>query len=258
MDILSSDGTRLACTIAGSGPVLALVHGSGTGAGQFAPLGALLADRFRVAAYDRRGHGASADAPGYALAREAQDLAAVLAATGARAVLAHSYGGVCALAAALAGAPIDRLVIYEAPVVASEGAYFPPALVAEMRAAIDAGDGDAAIAAFATAVRGASPEQLAQMRRTPGWAERCAHAHVLLRELEAVADFRPTAAELARLRMPVLLLRGELSPPDYVATADHLLAALPDARLHVLPGQRHGAIEAAPALVAAAVADFVA
>jgi pimeloyl-ACP methyl ester carboxylesterase len=256
MMIPSSDGTQLACTVTGAGPGLLLVHGSGTGAVQFAPLRPVLKERFTLAAFDRRGHGASGDAPGYALAREAEDIAAVLAATGARDVVAHSYGGICALAAALAGAPIRRLALYEAPVVTRPGAYFRPELIAGMRAAIDAGDGDGALTAFATVVRGASLDQLDMMRRMPGWAERCAHAHVLLRELEAVAGFRPDPVALRALDVPVLLLRGELSPSDYVATADALSHALPDVRLHILPGQRHGAIETAPALVAEALAAF--
>jgi pimeloyl-ACP methyl ester carboxylesterase len=127
-----------------------------------------------------------------------------------------------------------------------------------MRAAVDAGDGDAAIAGFATVVRGAGPEQLAQMRRMPGWAERCAHAHVLLRELEAVAAFRLDPKDFRTIFVPTLLLRGELSPPDYVATGAALQHALPDATLRILPNQRHGAIEAAPALVAEMVAEFMA
>lgn len=255
MMIPSSDGTDLACVSGGAGPAVLMVHGSGASAAQFATLRPLLEADFTVVAFDRRGHGASGDGAGYALAREAEDIAAVMAATGARDVFAHSYGAVCALAAARAGAPIRRLVLYEPPVVTTPGAYFPPALIAQMRAAVEAGDGDAAITAFATTVRGVGPEQLAQMRRMPGWAERAAHAPVLLRELEAVAGFDATA--LGKISAPTLLLRGELSAPDYVATADALLAALPDARLHVLPGQRHGAIEAAPAAVVEAVKPFL-
>jgi len=258
MILPSSDGTLLACTVGGAGPAIVMVHGSGTSATQFAPLRPLLEPDFTVVAFDRRGHGASGDSSAYALEREVEDIAAVVAATGAAAVFAHSYGAVCALAAALAGTAIGRLALYEPPVVAAPNAYFPLALIATMREAVDAGDGDAAITAFATTVRGAGPEQLAQMRRMPAWAERCTHAHVLLRELEAVATFRLDPGACRALRVPTLLLRGELSPPDYVATAEALLQALPDARLHLLPDQRHGAIEAAPALVAEAMVGFLA
>src|SRR4051794_24541820 len=129
MILPSSDGTSLACMVGGAGPAIVMVHGSGATAAQFAPLRPLLEADFTVVAFDRRGHGASGDAAGYALAREAEDIAAVVAATGAVAVLAHSYGAVCALEAARAGLAFGRLALYEPPVVTAPGAYFPPALI---------------------------------------------------------------------------------------------------------------------------------
>jgi pimeloyl-ACP methyl ester carboxylesterase len=255
--IPSRDGTPIALRRSGAGPVLLLVHGSGTGGAQFAALRPLLEPRFTVAAMDRRGHGASGDGAAYALAREAEDIAAVLDALGGGYVLAHSYGAICALEAARHGARIGRLALYEPPIVTAPGAYFPPNLIPAMRAAIAAGDGGVAIEAFARIVRGATEAQVAQMRRMPGWAERAARAPVLLRELEAVDRYRLDPAAFADWRVPTLLLRGAASGPDYVATATALRAALPGSRLELLPGQGHGAIEAAPAVVAAALQAFL-
>jgi pimeloyl-ACP methyl ester carboxylesterase len=61
-----------------------------------------------------------------------------------------------------------------------------------------------------------------------------------------------------RLAVPTLLLVGELSDPAVVAVSDEIARALPAARVATLPGQGHGAMFAAPALLAAAVEDFVA
>ena len=256
--VVSPDGTIIACESGGAGPALVLVHGSGGTGAQFVEVCTALEDRFRVIAMDRRGHGASGDASAYDLSREGEDIAAVLTAVGGGDVVAHSYGGLCALRAALDGAAVRRLVLYEAPVVTAAGAYFPDALIPAMRAAVDAGDGEAAVAAFARIVRGATEAQVTQMRRMPGWDDRVAQAAVLLRELEAVDRFRLDGVDFARWTMPTLLLRGEHSAADYVATAAALEAAMPGSRTAILSGQAHGAIEAAPAAFADVVLEFLA
>ncbi len=258
MIVQSFDATPIACMVTGSGPALLLVHGSGGSARQYTALRPLLEAAFTVVAMDRRGHGESGDAAPYALASEAADIAAVFATIGPAFMLAHSYGAICALEAARQGAAVRGLVLYEPPVVTSQDAYFPPELLPAMRSAVAVGDGEGAIMAFARVVRGATAEQMAQMRRMPGWAERCAHASVLLRELEATADYHLDASAFAGWALPTLILRGSESPADYVATAAALLACLPGSRLGFLAGQRHGAIEAAPALVATALREFVA
>ena len=57
--------------------------------------------------YDRRGRGASTDTPPYAVAREVDDLVALIEAAGGSAfVYAFSSGGLLALHAANAGLPI--------------------------------------------------------------------------------------------------------------------------------------------------------
>ena len=76
----SDDGTTIAYTKLGSGPPLILVDGAfcyreNGPAWQLAPL---LADHFTVFAYDRRGRGASGDAPVYAIEREVEDLRSVV------------------------------------------------------------------------------------------------------------------------------------------------------------------------------------
>jgi pimeloyl-ACP methyl ester carboxylesterase len=94
-EVTTSDGVRLRYLEAGSGPPLVLVHGWSQAAELFRYQLDGLSDRYRVIAYDQRGHGAS-DKPafGYRIARLAKDLHEFLVALDLRdvAALGHSMG----------------------------------------------------------------------------------------------------------------------------------------------------------------------
>ncbi|WP_460356714.1 SDR family oxidoreductase [Mycobacterium sp. ZZG] len=95
--VRSSDGVRIAVFEHGDpdGPTLVLVHGHSDTHRIWDEVAALLADRFRIVAYDLRGAGES-DAPkpasAYTVERFADDLAAVLDGNTAVHVLAHGAG----------------------------------------------------------------------------------------------------------------------------------------------------------------------
>lgn len=61
--VTSRDGTTIAVETVGSGPPLVLVVGAFCDRTTTRPLAALLADRFTVHSYDRRGRGDSSDTP---------------------------------------------------------------------------------------------------------------------------------------------------------------------------------------------------
>jgi pimeloyl-ACP methyl ester carboxylesterase len=100
LTVSSSDDTQLHVEIFGleDAPTLVLVHGWTEALRYWVYVIRRLSDRFRIVAYDLRGHGRSGRAPGddYSLARFGDDLEAVLRATvpsGERAVVAgHSLG----------------------------------------------------------------------------------------------------------------------------------------------------------------------
>src|SRR4051794_32603034 len=126
---VSADGTRIGWEVAGAGPPLVLLHGSVADRARWAAVRDGLARRFTLHLVDRRGRGLSAaEATGsYALAREADDVAAVLRAVGPDAlVLAHSYGGTCALEAAARGGPVARAPVFQAGLRAGGGPRLPP------------------------------------------------------------------------------------------------------------------------------------
>ena len=93
--VTTNDGVRLALIEKGSGRPLVLVPGWSQTARQFAAQIEGLADRYRVIAYDHRGHGQSEKpARGYKIQRLAQDLKDVLDTLGLEdaAVAGHSMG----------------------------------------------------------------------------------------------------------------------------------------------------------------------
>ena len=120
----SSDGTTIAYTKLGSGPPLILVDGAfcyreNGPSSQLAPL---LAQHFTVFAYDRRGRGASGDAPVYAIEREVDDLRSLVREAGGSAfAVGISSGGALALQAAARGVSLKGLALYEPPFIEEDG-----------------------------------------------------------------------------------------------------------------------------------------
>ena len=116
----SGDGTTIAYTRLGSGPPLILVDGAfcfrenGPSSQLAAPL---LAKHFTVFAYDRRGRGASGDAPVYAIEREVDDLRSlVMEAGGSAFAVGISSGGALALQASARGVKLEGTRIVRATV----------------------------------------------------------------------------------------------------------------------------------------------
>jgi pimeloyl-ACP methyl ester carboxylesterase len=129
---VSAGGTRIGWGVDGDGPPLVLVHGSIADRAGWAAVRDALTRRFTLHLVDRRGRGRGlgieqARAP-YSPAREAGDVLAVLDAVGPEAlVLAHSYGGTCALEAVAAAAAMARLRVYEPAFGSAEGPVLPNA-----------------------------------------------------------------------------------------------------------------------------------
>src|SRR5690349_21248655 len=114
--VTSQDGTSIAVDVSGSGPAIVLVSGGSVDRGSNAGLAAALESGFTVYNYDRRGRGGSGDTQPYAVAREIEDIEAVIGLAGGHAHLYGSSSGAgLALEAAAAGADVDKLVLWEPP-----------------------------------------------------------------------------------------------------------------------------------------------
>src|ERR1700736_6327485 len=77
------------------GPLIVGVRGLGSSRRGWARIGEHLADRYRVVAYDQRGHGDSAAKGPMTFERSVEDLAGVVASLGepVHALIGHSWGG---------------------------------------------------------------------------------------------------------------------------------------------------------------------
>ncbi len=166
-----SRGTKIAVDRYGSGPAIALVGGAFTDRRALAALAQALAPSFTVLAYDRRGRGDSGDTPPYAVAREIEDLAAVLAMAGGPAcVFGHSSGAGLAVLAAADGVPIGRLAVYEPPYLVGKGDHLPPpGLAAQMTELASSGRRGEAVEFWMKDTVGLPGEAIAQMRQGPAW-----------------------------------------------------------------------------------------
>src|SRR5580704_19535006 len=120
MDTVSSpDGTTIAYDTQGEGPAVILVDGALTvhSSGSGAELARLLAPRFTVYGFDRRGRGGSGDTPPYAVDREIDDIEGLTDRAGGSAYLyGHSSGGPLAMRAAIRlGHKVTKIAMYEPP-----------------------------------------------------------------------------------------------------------------------------------------------
>jgi pimeloyl-ACP methyl ester carboxylesterase len=261
--VRSADGTPIAVFTSGVGPPLVLVHGAAADHTTFRVLGPLLSGRFTLHAIDRRGRGDSGDTPPYAIEREFEDLAAVATAlareTGAPVdVFGHSYGGRCALGAALSTADIRRVISYEgAPTPAGER-YGDTALPRELGALAAAGQDETLLETFMTRVVGMSAEDLDRYRSDPVWPRRVAAAATIAREVAVESGEEAGLDRLAAVAQPVLQVLGGDSRREFrVATA-----ALDDRLAHgtivVIPGAKHAAHHSHPDAVVEVITAFLA
>lgn len=261
--VASADGTSIAVFSSGEGRPLILVHGATADHTTFRVVGPRLAGTFRISAIDRRGRGASGDAATYAIEREYEDVAAVAEALAAESeapvdVFGHSYGGRCALGAALLTDAIRRVISYEGAPSPPGASYHPAGIEVRLRERLAAGDGDGALAAFLTEVVGMRATDLADYRADLIWPIRAAAAGTILRELDAEVDPAASLERLSAVRQPVLQLLGGESLPVFREATMALDDRLTDGRIVVIDGARHAAHHTHPDEVVAAVTTFLA
>jgi pimeloyl-ACP methyl ester carboxylesterase len=260
--VTSRDGTQIAYWTSGEGPPLVVVHGTTADHTRWRPLLPYLEPHATVQALDRRGCGASGDAPDYDVAREFEDVAAVVdavaqASGSAVDVLGHSYGGLCAFGGAALTSNLGRLVLYEGwPSPNPDQLALPPGVEARLDALLAEGNREAVLETFFREVVRMPEEEFAVYRGLPTWQARIAAAHTITRESRAEqARFDPEQG--AKITVPTLLLAGGDSPEFLRAGIDTVAASLPDARTVVIEGQQHIAIDLVPALFADHVLAFL-
>src|SRR6266542_523284 len=232
----------------GSGDPLVLVHGSWVDHMEWPFVVPLLAPRFRVTVYDRRGHGQSERLPAQGSIREdVSDLAAIIERAGAPAhVVGSSMGASISLRLAAARPDLFRTVnVHEPPLfdlLLDDPQTRPLAeelnksflLVADELAA---GNMEAGARRFVEMVLGPGawdkflPEDAKQMliNNAPTFLDETRDPEILSIDTQA----------LARFQGPVLLTSGSESPPFFAPVLDKLAAVLPNATRKTLAGDGH-------------------
>jgi pimeloyl-ACP methyl ester carboxylesterase len=257
--VRSKDRTTIAFDRSGSGPALILIGGAMSNRGGSASVASILAPRFTVYSYDRRGRGDSGNTLPYAVEREIEDLAALIADAGGSAfVMGGSSGGILTLEAAAHGLDITKLAVYEPPLIVDKDGPLLPAGFADHLAELAAsGRRGAAVQAFMTTALGMPPEAVAEMRQAPFWAGLEAVAHTLAYDMIVSAPVqtgsRASLSRWASIGPPALVIDGGASPAWMHNGIAALAETLPNATHRTLEGQTHSAD---PAMLAAALEEF--
>ena len=250
----SADGTVVGYTRRGAGPGVVLVQGATGTAEDYEELASALAAEFTVLVPDRRGRGRTPRAfeEGHDIARDVEDLDAVLSENGADRVFGLSSGAVIALDAARTLPRVTRAALYEPPFYADG---ISRSGIARLKAAIGRGDlASALILSLRTAGTAPAPIRLLPMplarllaaavlavdgrRSAPGRRLRDLLPGIRY-DFADVSAVDGRMAEFASVRMPVLLVSGTRSPEFLRRAVRDLAGVLPNARIVELDGLGH-------------------
>jgi 3-oxoadipate enol-lactonase len=224
----------------GAGPVVVLAHAIGCDARMWEHLVPALAGRFRVLAFDTRGHGRTAVTPRpYSLAGLADDFERALDARAIGQVhwVGLSMGGMIGQAFALAHPDrLDRLVL--ANTTSGYGPEGPR--MWEARAKAVAEGGMAAIRDvvmtryFSEAFRTRHADEVAKTGER--FLEVPAEGYLGCCDAIRDLDF---SARLSAIRARTLVIAGELDAGTPVAMSEEMVRRIPAATLAVIPGAAH-------------------
>jgi pimeloyl-ACP methyl ester carboxylesterase len=257
--VTSPDGTVIDYDRYGDGPAVIFIGGAATyrAIDQATTQTArrLAAEGFTAVDYDRRGRGRSGDTQPWALAREVEDVAALIKAIGGAAALCtNSSGADIALAAAGAGVGVTALFLYEPP-------FFSGLDYTEHLAALGSlladGNNEEAMRYNLTSVIGLPGEAVDQMAQAPWWPAMVAAAptlvydHAATHQINLDPDWR---ARWATVTAPTIVCSGDQSFPGLAEAADAVAAALPNASRRTLAGQGH---RPAPEAIVPVLVEFL-
>ena len=245
------NGVELYYEITGTGDCLVLTHGSWTDGAGWGPAVDLLAERYRVVVWDRRGHSRSqaGDGPG-SRAEDAADLAGLIE---------HVSGEPVHVAGNSYGANVTLTLLTERPDLVATAAVHEPPLFGLLE-----GTRDQALASELSVVdadlavvrdligsgdhRDAAEYFIEHVALGPGTWDRLpeafrsvleANAPTYLDELADETALSIDTAALATTMVPLLLTHGTESPELFPAVITELAQLVPAARVEVLEGAGH-------------------
>ena len=265
--VTSKDGTSIGYRQLGHGPGVVLQHGGALASQHYMKLAGALAEAFTVYLPDRRGRGMSGPyGPHYCIEREDEDLAAIIAATGAQNVFGAADGGLFALHASIAIPAIRKVALFEPVLFVGQPDLVEfKATIGRGQRLVDSGDIPAAMASLAKDAAASDPraQEVAAPLRLLGrimtqplmcrailWADakRVIGDDAALRdlivawkeELDVVKATEGTLDDYKNVSADVLLMCGANAPTLFTGTIDALQEVLPRATRVELPGLNHG------------------
>jgi pimeloyl-ACP methyl ester carboxylesterase len=241
--VTSKDGTQIAYETKGSGPAVILVDGAlcYRGFGPMGQLAELLAPRFKVHIYDRRGRGESTNSKLFAVEREVEDIEALIREAGGSAFVFGTSSGAClAFEAAIElGDRVKKLAMYEAPYRSGRDAQKEwKEYRKELADRLASGRNGDAVALFMQFV-GTPADQVGGMRQSPMWPMFEAVAPTLAYDAAVMGEDRWIPEKRAlRVSSPALVMNGTVIP-FMKDTGAALARAIPHAQHRTLEGQPH-------------------
>ena len=252
--VVSRDGTRIGYLQTGRGPGIVLVQGAMGDAFNFQELAAALSPFLTVYCADRRGRGMSPKSydAGHNIARDVEDIDAILSKTGATYVFGLSSGAVITLEAARTLDRVVKVAVFEPPFYANGISH---AGIRRLNAEIEGGDLGAALidslltAGTAPMVFKLLPRPIARLfgRAVLSADARRRSPYARLRDLlpgvrydfNAVGGMDGKINFYADMHKPVLLLSGTKSPAFLRQSVRTLEQILPIAQHVELDGLGH-------------------
>lgn len=263
---LRINGVDLYAEAAGDGAPVLLLHGGFCSLEAMRELSDSLVPDFRVHAFERPGHGRSADIDGdYSYARSLADTIAYLDSQNLEAVHVIGYSDGAILGLLLAMELPDRVRSLTAvsanldPSAFSTAEEHQPLVLTPVRPDPTPARPDPTRAADAGSGTLPAPkpdvERLHYERLSPDGPE---HADVVLDKLFRLWTTEPNIdpADLPRITAPVLIMAGDRDSirPDHTLL---IAASIPGARLCIVPGASHGLLAEHPALISHVIRGFL-
>lgn len=265
---VSAGGVKWHVQVAGSGPVVMLLHGTGSATHSWRDVLPLLTPHFTVVAPDLPGHGFSGSIGRASPVNVATALAALCDGLGLapQLTVGHSAG------AAIALTMVDKNLGAPQGVISLGGALLPfPGMAGKLFPSM----------ARLLFVNPLTPELFAMRTRSPGevaaFLQRSTASPIDARGVELYERLLQTSGHiggalalmanwdldaleraLPGIDLPVLLAHGDRDATIPLSTSRTVADRLPDGRLLVVPGLGHLAHEEAPALHADIIRDFAA
>lgn len=260
MPEIQVDDTTIHFERAGRGPAMLFVHGMCGDADVWADQVRRFATHYACVSYDRRGHSRSGRgrAP-VTTSQHADDAAALIDVLDLAPCLVVASSGGAAITVDLArrhGGLLRGVVLSEPPLFSLDpdaGRAALSEIVAVVDVALAAGGPRAAVDAFFARVCPGLWSNLGEERKD----RYRANADIGLADLQS-PPYRPSAADLAGIAVPALVLAGKASHPAFRSVARRLAAALPDARFMEIEGSGHVTYAEQPDAFAAGVSAFAA